>query len=624
MGFLGTRKEFRVPGVGNCGRQAFGSRRMSPNVKRLALALVSLMGCSAGGAAERVRPDDPTYAQAMDVELEFGERPTVLVVDWEAETRVDLEVAMKRGVAVMALDAHGPHLLDCSMAGDYTFMGTTRKERVVRLLNGSEVAANLPLHGAGLAATLEGEFSRGATLDVALSMVGKTTTAARRARRSQLRGECDGATHIVRSATLGAFAMSTGTQATIRTAAELFEYGAKAGSESAREIHNTDGDLEACKTSSPNADAPPDRCGAPLRLELAPVVGDADAAPSADPPGHAQSCPSGTQLQDEKCITVSPDSPQRCDWKKDPKQCADGCERGHANSCFSLGWAYDLGVGVAIDRVKARAIYERACELDDRDGCRAVAFFQANGIGGASDVPTAMRFYKQACVDGDAAACSDLGAMYSAGLGVPKDFELAIGLYRRACSGAHPRGCINLGQAYLAGDGVPRDEGAAKALFERACTADHPDGCRQLATLTHATDPAGSLALLEKACGYSSGTAACVDAGVRYNSGSGAPTDETRATALFSRACELNNARGCANLGLQLLEGRGAPKDQIKAAELFQRTCAESRMGCDTLGEMYAKGLGVEKDRTTARGVLEEACSAGDKRSCAMKRKLKL
>lgn len=596
---------------------------MRPNVKTLALALVSLMGCSAGGAAERVRPDDPTYAQAMDVVLEFGERPRLLVVDWEAETRVDLEVAMKRGVAVMALDASGPHLLDCTMAGDYTFMGTTRKERVVRLLNGSEVAANLPLHGAGLAASLEGEFSRGTTLDVALSMVGKTTTAARRARRSQLRGECDGATHIVRSATLGAFAMSTGTQATIRTAAELFEYGAKANSESSREIHNTDGDLEACKTSSPNADAPPDRCGAPLRLELAPVVGDADAAPAADPPGQVQACPSGTQLQDEKCMPVSSDGPQQCDWKNS-KQCADGCERGHAGSCVRLAWAYDLGVGVAIDRAKARGIYERACDLEDGDGCRAVAFFQANGIGGATNLPAAVRFYKQACVDGEAASCSDLGAMYSDGLGVPRDLELAIGLYRRACSGAHPRGCINLGLAYLAGDGVPKDASAARALFERACTAEHPAGCTRLATLTHATDPARSLALLEKACGYSTGTSACVDAGVRYNSGSDAPTDETRATALFGRACDLNDARGCANLGLQLLEGRGTAKDEAKAAELFQRTCAESRLACDTLGEMYAKGLGLEKDRTTARGVLEEACGAGDKRSCAMKRKLKL
>ncbi len=585
-------------------------------MKRLALALISLAGCSAGGAAERVRPDDPTYAQAMDVELEFGERPRVLVVDWDAETRVDLEVAMKRGVAVMALDAQGPHLLDCNMPGDYTFMGATRKERVVRLLNGSEVAANLPLRGAGIAASLEGEFSRGATLDVALSMVGKTTTAARRANRSQLRGECEGATHIVRSATLGAFAMSTGTQSKIRTAAELFDYGAKAGSESSREIHNTDGDLEACKTSSPNAEAPPARCGAPLRLELAPVMGDADDSPAAEAPGQTRACPSGTQLQDEKCTPVTSDSARQCDWRN-AKQCAAACERGHAGSCVSLAFAYERGVGVAIDGAKARSSYERACELDDREGCRAVAYFQAQGIGGATDLPTAVRFYKQACVDGDAAACSDLGALYSGGIGVPKDLELAIGLYRRACSGAHPRGCTNLGLAYLAGDGVSQDKAAAADLFERACTAEHPDGCSQLAALT--PDPAASLALLERACDHS-GMDACVDAGARYNTRG----EETRATALFERACEQNNPRGCANLGLQLLEGRGTAKDAAKASELFQRTCAESRIGCDTLGEMYAKGLGVEKDRTTARGLLDEACRAGDKRSCAMKRKLKL
>lgn len=585
-------------------------------VKRLALALMSLMGCSAGGAAERVRPDDPTYAQAMDATLEFGQRPRVLVVDWEAESRVDLEVAMKRGVAVMALDAQGPRLLDCTMAGDYTFMGTTRKERVVRLLNGDEVAANLPLRGAGIAASLEGEFSRGATLDVALSMVGKTTTAARQARRSQLHGECDGATHIVRSATLGAFAMSTGTQATIRTAAELFDYGANASSASTREVHNTDGDLEACKTSSPNADAPPERCGAPLRLELAPVLADAAPAPPAERPGQAQVCPAGTQLGADKCVPMRADGPQLCDWR-DASQCADACERGNAGSCLSLAFAYERGAGVAIDASQARASYERACALEDRDGCRAVAYFQANGIGGATDLPAAVRFYKQACVDGDAAACSDLGALYSGGLGVPKDLELAIGLYRRACSGAHPRGCINLGLAYVSGDGVPQDPATAKSLFERACTAEHPGGCSQLAAMT--PDPSASLALLERACSFH-GMDACVDAGVRHN----AASDETRATTLFRKACKANNPRGCANLGLQLLEGRGSPRDEAQAAELFQRTCAESRLGCDTLGEMYLRGAGVEKDRTTARGILDEACDAGDERSCAMKRKLRL
>ena len=201
-------------------------------MKLRALVLSSLVGCSVGGAAEKARPDDPTYAGAVNAQLLFGDRPQVLVVDWEAESRVDLEVAMKRGVAVMALDAHGPRLLDCQLPGDYTFLGTTRKEKVVRLLDRDEVKANLPLQGAGLASKLEGEFSRGATLDVALVMVGKRTAAARRAQRDQLVGECTGATHIVRSATVGAFAMTTGTQAKIRTAAELFAAEAGVSSQS--------------------------------------------------------------------------------------------------------------------------------------------------------------------------------------------------------------------------------------------------------------------------------------------------------------------------------------------------------------------------------------------------------
>lgn len=330
-------------------------------------------------------------------------------------------------------------------------------------------------------------------------------------------------------------------------------------------------------------------CGAPLRLDLAPVVADDAAVVPVDAPVPVDACPAGTRLRDGKCVVAPEQEPAQCDWK-DPVGCAAACEADDAASCVLLGFAYENGVRRQIDPGKARA---------------------------------AVNFYKHACVDGAPAACSDLGAFYSTGSGVPRDFELAIGLYRRACSGANPRGCINLGLAYEAGDGVEKNPTKAAELFERGCTAEHRDGCSNLARLVHPKDPVRSLALLEESCKFS-GMNACVDAGLRYDNGDQAPQDATYATALFARACEFNNPRGCANFGLQLLDGRGTKKDEVKAAGLFQRTCAEHRIGCDTLGELYAKGIGLEKDLTSARGILDDACAAGDERSCKMRRKLGL
>ena len=132
------------------------------------------------------------------------------MVDWKPEQRGDLEIAMSEGVAVVAYDCSGMKLLkDCHLNGSYGYLGMTRKEQVVRLSDSDEVRANLPLSGVKLSA----ELKRGASLDVAMVMVGKRRTTWREPTKTDLQGPCDGATHFVRAATVGAFVMETGTKA---------------------------------------------------------------------------------------------------------------------------------------------------------------------------------------------------------------------------------------------------------------------------------------------------------------------------------------------------------------------------------------------------------------------------
>ena len=67
---------------------------------------------------------------------------------------------------------------------------------------------------------------------------------------------------------MGAFVMATGTEAKVRTTAELFGVGAAAGSQSAKQVHTREGELAECKEADPEAAAPPKQCGAPLRIDL--------------------------------------------------------------------------------------------------------------------------------------------------------------------------------------------------------------------------------------------------------------------------------------------------------------------------------------------------------------------
>lgn len=251
---------------------------MSKHTNLLALQLLlgtiatgSLLACGTGGVGNAVRPKESSATEALEegkcLGTQTGGEP--LVVDWKPEQRGDLEIAMKEGVAVVAYSCEGIKLLkECHLEGNYGYMGMTRKEQVVRLNNSDEVRANLPLSGVKLSA----EMKRGSSLDVAMVMVGKQKTTWTEPTKADLKGTCDGATHFVRGATVGAFVMETNTSGEAKAAAAFF--GAETGGASAskRQVQNKEGDLGACKGATSNANSAPDQCGAPVRLDRKSVV----------------------------------------------------------------------------------------------------------------------------------------------------------------------------------------------------------------------------------------------------------------------------------------------------------------------------------------------------------------
>ena len=170
-------------------------------------AALLLPACGAGTTAAALRPSAETAASVRGSEavafLASDAEP--LIVDWKPEQRGDLEVAMKGGVAVVSVRPEGMRLLaDCRIEGAYGFLGMTTKQEVMRLENQDELEANLPFAAVGIAAKLGSGLARGSTLDIAMVMVGKLRTTWPDAAATDLRGACDGASHFVRSATIGA------------------------------------------------------------------------------------------------------------------------------------------------------------------------------------------------------------------------------------------------------------------------------------------------------------------------------------------------------------------------------------------------------------------------------------
>jgi uncharacterized protein len=149
-------------------------------------------------------------------------------------------------------------------------------------------------------------------------------------------------------------------------------------------------------------------------------------------------------------------------------------------------------------------------------------------------------------------------------------------------------------------------------------------------------------------------TAAMVELGVMYGTGSGLPKDLAQARALFEHAAEAGNPRGVTNLaaigdtssdpakarallakaadensaeaqyqlGLMTADGVGGPKDDVAARALFEKAAAQGHAGAlERMGEFARSGRGGPQDAGAAKAYYEKAAALGDENAkMALKR----
>ena len=343
--------------------------------------------CGPGSVGEAARPKDPTAAGALGEEgAASGEcgavspNAEVLVLDWKDEQRADLEVAMKKGVAVVSYNCKGIKLLpDCTAKGGYGFAAFSLKHKETKIDNSDDLQANLPMS----VASMSGELKRGSTVDLAYVMVGQKGTTIDAAAKSDLVGKCDGATHIVREAKVGAFAFGTGTKGSANIALEVLGKGGSAASASSKSTTSTDGDIEACKKADENATSPTARCQALVKLKLGPILAEKpkqeeEASESGGGQGKNQGkvldnpCNDGfVQTSDGKCTKKSNASSYLCN-PKDAQECAAQCDKGNAESCYNaatLQYRKEVNEDYKVAQEKATAFYEKGCNAGHAQSC---------------------------------------------------------------------------------------------------------------------------------------------------------------------------------------------------------------------------------------------------------------
>ncbi len=557
-------------------------------------SLALLAGC---GAGEAVRPEAIRGAAALGESGGTCPTPhsTPLVVDWKADERADLELAMQHGVAVVAYTCQGIKLLpDCRVAGSYGYAGVTQQEEDVQIDNGDELRATLPKMGALMGAQLSAELDRGTSIDIATMLVGKERTTVERASRTDLVGACTEATHFVRGASLGAFAMKQGTRGKIQASATLFGSSEDATSESTRSMTSKAGVLDACKQADRGDTQPPKQCGAPFRVELDAIdvaqtpTEAAETAPRDQAAGEGDKgyvCPQGLVSSGGKCARPGTVASFSC-RKGDADGCATQCERGNGASCVTLGTMMNEGNGVPIDRTGARsvALWQKGCDLGDHVGCVGVAVRMFRGSGVAKNTEQSVVILKRECDAGSFYGCAQLAMVGAFELPQPTAQALPLGL--RACNGGDAQGCLAVGRMYLLGKGAPRDLTRAKAYIEQSCQEGKGIGigCASLAAL--------------------------------YASGEGVSKDDGTAFRYLALGCymtlPMDTCQGAANFSEQ---GRGTPQDYPAAGRFLRHGCSSGDAhACTRLGSLNARKHPPDLER--ARVMFKRGCDLGDGEGC--------
>lgn len=376
-----------------------------------AILATLLPSCAGGNAASQLAkgPEFQPKDQSKCGVTKSQAHP--LIVEWPSADRQELESKVRGGVVAVRYRGCEMDVLErCSVPSKYGYLGTTRAQDRIVMKDADDLYTNLPVG----AARLEGKLERSGQLTVDMSLVGRYEADKTTVRADELAGDCAGATHFIYGMSVGAFDFYAGADANVGGTVGVAGFGAGGHSQATREALTKNGDPDACAKATSADKAPPEGCGALIRIEVVPL---------GEPKKLDAACPDGTQWDGSQCIgkkvVTHVDCPAGSSW--DGSGCAGGA-----------------GTGASARESVGAAAPHAGTNLDDCAESRPGQFdLSACTVG---------------CNAGSARACYRLGEMYRVGDGVQRDQERGISLLRRSCTmGDVSFACTRLHALHVAG-----------------------------------------------------------------------------------------------------------------------------------------------------------------------------
>lgn len=302
-----------------------------PSLTLLGLAAaVSLSACNppniAGAPLKPTTTGEAFHSQVECSAVRPSTEPSLMA--WEPDERANLNAIRQQGLVVVRYAATGCNvelevLSNCDAPGSYRYFPANPASNSIVANNATELYGKLPLGAAQFASQLHGD--RALRTDWELVGVDKIPIGTV-VRKSELRGDCQGATHVISEIYLGAFRLDAGDKRRIDAAVTLFGAGAGGNGVAGVEHLESQGNLKACQKAS--TDGKEERgCSVPLRIALLPL-----GAPTHDCPQGSKGTGSGCQVSQVNCPAGTRWNGSACTARVDTN-CAAGLHFASGQGC---------------------------------------------------------------------------------------------------------------------------------------------------------------------------------------------------------------------------------------------------------------------------------------------------
>ena len=246
---------------------------MRPSIFILtACPLLGLVQCGTPALTSVVKPGTNLEAASGQSTCPVAKDPlNPLIVEWPGTSKTELDTASQQGIVIVSyVGCILKVLTGCQAQGSYELKRSAPNYDFFDIEDEAELDARLPLG----VASLKGELAQGRKVSLEYVSVGQRVAVKPPV---TLLGTCAGATHYVRSVTVGAYQLETRAKGQLTAGAQVG--GATVGGvKREQEVRRRGtGDVSKCKSGTGSAND----CGALLQLGLAPLYASGDKATTA-------------------------------------------------------------------------------------------------------------------------------------------------------------------------------------------------------------------------------------------------------------------------------------------------------------------------------------------------------